>query len=331
MPADRGIGTRRHIAVIKWGARLMELTQPREERWFQKITDSLAAHLGRPRALKRYLALNRLPRLEITLPQPSADVGLAVMQWMHWSEGGYKPLLFLSPSHRVHGWYVDDQGRYRGDLFELPVLGRLVQQMPTQPWTCDIRDIDGIAASKGPIEDCATLDEFAESHCRTLIQEHTEENLMANWRHEGRFERSDGSYIMLRQFAWDDRTFWLNGGGSHHFAAARYLAGRLDRKLRVHGQLLRCELAQQPVAELLRQFYVLGMPTESYEAIFPQFEDYGVPHFWAKGPDPLGGRAVLLPRSETRAQMAAELLIEHGVFDLGAQLLADLRRQQSGR
>ncbi len=296
----------------------------------KQIIDCIATRFGHPRALKRYLELNRLQSVGITLPQPSADMGMAVMQWMYWCEGGYKLQSYWPTSNKVLGWYVDDQGQYRGWQFELHMLRSLVRNTPPQPWSGDVRDIAGITTSKGPIEKYATLDEFAEHHCLDEIQEVSVDSMMKNWRHEGRFVRSDSS-ILVRQLAWDDRTFWLNSGGSHHFAAARYLAGRLGKELRIEGQLLRCELVPDSVIELTKCYAILGMPTESYDAIFPELENFGVPHFLAKSPDPLKGRAIFLPLSEVRALRVARLLIQHGVFDLGAQLLADLNRQLSFR
>ncbi len=295
---------------------------------FQLLNKWIPAPQPAPTRAQPFVVPPEVRWLAIDLPQPSADKGMAVVQWHHWSEGGYKPRI-LAPFDRnkVHGHYVDDQRRYRGGVFDIPELGHLARTTCGGTWSGDIREIDGVAASKGPIEHCASLDEFAKLHCEGLIQDATEEKLIANWRWEDRFGREDGGRLTIGQFAWDERTFWINSGGSHHFAAARYLADKLDRKLTVQGKLCRYELVAEPATRLLNQYQVLGMPTETYDAVYEAFEAAHVPHFWAKGPFPLGGRAVLLPHADPRAQQAAKMLIQAGAADLGAQLRADLQRQ----
>lgn len=307
----------------------MELTQEYPESLLERLRDRIAASFGYPRALERRLATDPVLVAPPPMPRRAMQLCVALTHWQRWSEYGYKPRPELGD--RVHRWHRDGQGNYRGGLFEIPGLKQLTCRTEIETWAGDIRDIEGISASKSPIDECDTLDEFAERYCRGLIQEIDEARLMRCWSHERRFVREDGGNLSFGQYAWDGRTFWLNEGGSHNFAAARYLAAKLERKLAVKGRLYQYELVPEAVLNLLGQFYLLAMPAEVYEALYPELERVSVTHYWAQCPQPMEGKAIFLPRAELRAQRVAELLIQAGVLDLGTQLLADLHLQQQAR
>ncbi len=104
----------------------------------------------------------------------------------------------------------------------------------------DIRDIEGLSSSKSKLEKYPTLDDFAVRGTTEFLDDISEENLnkMLDYS-EMRIINNPNTSDHFIQHQWDGRIFLVNSGGSHHFAAARYIAKKLKKEVAITGRLER--------------------------------------------------------------------------------------------
>jgi len=101
----------------------------------------------------------------------------------------------------------------------------------------DIREIEALTNSKSELSEYPTLDDFALARCQMFIADCSLDALRENLRHhEIRILGEEPSDRLVR-FGCDGKVCLVNAGGSHHFAAARYIAGQLDERVAVRAQL----------------------------------------------------------------------------------------------
>ncbi|WP_406682570.1 hypothetical protein QRX37_24085 (plasmid) [Escherichia coli] len=89
-------------------------------------------------------------------------------------------------------------------------------------------------ASKSEMYDIGDIYEFPLLRCPGLVTPVNEEHLRENMQYwELRLHR-----MRFAEYPWTERKlYWLNEGGSHHFAAARYQACRLGISVPLTGRL----------------------------------------------------------------------------------------------
>jgi hypothetical protein len=125
----------------------------------------------------------------------------------------------------------------------------------TEDWECDIQDVTGLSTSKSELKDFDNLDRMAETKSRYMIEPISTDKLRENlaWG-EIRILRGAGSSDFFARYLWDGRVFLINSGGSHHFAAARYIASRLGVPVPLRGQLHTYVINELAVSSLQRDF-----------------------------------------------------------------------------
>lgn len=153
-----------------------------------------------------------------------------------------------------------------------PAVDRLVEEHWVEDFECDMQDVDGLGASKSDLSACASLDEFAERNAQHLIVEVSEESLRKTLAHkEIRIIHGSGDFFL--KHSWDERLFLCNAGGSHHFAAARFIAARLGKRVRLRGRLCSRALLADAVGDLVRNFGVFALPWSFvHELVLPRDE-----------------------------------------------------------
>jgi len=224
---------------------------------------------------------------------------------------------------------------YQAHWRSVPALAALTRTT-TQRLECDIRDVDGLAACKSPLAPHATLDSFAQAHCQHLIAQTTPEALdrLLAW-NEIRILRG-GDFFQA--FAYEpDRLFLCNAGGGHHFAAARYVAGRLGAPVPLGGRLVLVELDEDAVAALLREFEIfvldpgVGSDAAVREvALTDGLQAINATYYLRSLPMPMNHcRAVFLPRGDARSLRAVEAFRRAGVTDLGLHLAGLAQAQRA--
>lgn len=180
---------------------------------------------------------------------------------------------------------------------------------------------------KSELRDFTSTDAMVERNSRDMIDAITEAKLAENLAHtEIRIIHApSGGGDHFERNAWDaGRLFLINGGGSHHFAAAKYIAARLQRSVPLRGRLNSYSLNAAAVASLCRDFAMFVVRDDDAGialAFGDAMRQFRATWLWHHMPRPYDGtRAVLLPRAERRSARVAELLRDVGIADLGKHL-----------
>jgi hypothetical protein len=291
-------------------------------RWFyESIADSLTV----PVRLIRTLAEN--PDIRILIAEPTKTVdAYSVVQWRNW---------FNLSSHArsktsLQGWHNDGGYGYSGTAIEVPELIELVKCDVIEHWGCDIREVEGLSASKSPIEKFESMDSFAERHCDYFIDEISEEKLHKNLAHaEIRIIHNKDTCDHFACYSWDGRTLLMNTGGSHHFAAARYIAGKINQEVNLQGKLYRYSLNPVSIEKLCNKFDIFTLKSGSpYGELFESLKHFQASFFTLDLPKPYDGvAAIFLPRIERRSMRVAGALRNAKFFDLGLHLTELAGRQ----
>jgi hypothetical protein len=294
-----------------------------------QLCQDIREDFGDPVSLRQLIA-NR-PAIRVELEEPARTI--AVSGVVRWDRLGV-----LSPldSRRIPAGYLPgwkkSGGEYHGHLVQLDWLSKLVVCARSNCWACDIQQVDGFAASKAPLADFVDIDTMIEVRSPELINEISEDQLYKNLAHpEIRILHRSNGHDYFARYLWDGRTFLMNCGGSHHFAAARYIAARLGRQVPLRGELHTYSI-DRPSVELLRcdfEMYVISDDPE----IFIEFRDamraLSASYLVCEMPEPYSAtQAILLPRNELRSMRAAKVLQDAGVFDLGQYLIQLCERQE---
>jgi hypothetical protein len=167
--------------------------------------------------------------------------------------------------------------------------------------TFDIRQITSLSASKGPLAHSQTLDDFALAECRREIGSANVEQLEACLRYYGvRLAspwRADGEGVVA--VSWSGGTiYWPNHDGSHHFAAARYIAGLINKPVPITASLTAWSINHDAVSTFSGEFFSWVLPDHDNTWSFIRMvHQYGLAIGIAGMPLPYrGDLLVMLPR-----------------------------------
>ena len=292
------------------------------------IYDSIREGLGSPASLYRLLETRPDLRTALTVP-PQVIAAESVVKWHEW---GTAPNTHGEHCNRgeLMGWR-HSPGSYSSCCVRRDEFANFGSCEITEEWECDIQDITGLSSSKSELTDFASLDAMIEANSREMIDAITEEKLRENLAHDEIriLHRDDPSDFFVRHL-WDGRVFLINNGGSHHFAAARYIASRLGIPVPLCGKLHTYSINQIAVARLERDFdmFVISDTGEGGLGFHGAMESFRATYLWQFLPRPYGDqRAILLPKLERRSAKVAAVLREAGYFDLGAYLRGLVMRQ----
>jgi len=176
-----------------------------------------------------------------------------------------------------------------------------------------------------------TTDEMVETNSSEMIDQITHEKLAENLAHdEIRIIHSRSTSDHFTRYSWDGRLWLFNDGGSHHTAAAKYIATRLREPVALTGNLHTYSLNADAVNSLCNDFEMFIMPKVSME-FFDAMCAFKATWFSHAMPSPYEDmQAILLPRSEERSMRVAAELSKARIPNLGTYLL-DLLEKQEGR
>lgn len=285
---------------------------------FKKILDSIKEDLGSPASL--YHLIESMPELRATLVEPAKSIcAHDIVPWHTW---GTPPVIANWP-HRARGQLMGwrySSGSYASFIEERDEFINFGTCHRDNEWTCDIQEITGLATSKSPIHEFSDLDEFVEIRSPELIDTITEENLRKNLAHnEIRILIPGNTDDFLIQHRWDGRLFLMNYGGSHHFAAARYIASRLNVPVPIRGKLLTYGINPKALNSLQQNYdiFVISNIPENVNGFFDAMMNFRATYLWQLLPRPYDDkRAVMLPKNEPRSAEVAKVLRSAGFFDL---------------
>lgn len=261
----------------------------------RSLYKNLKAHLVQPTALCRLI--KSAPDLAAA-PQVhrSSIHAHDVLQWEDWNRGD--PVTSQSqPADGLQGWQYTD-GQYRGPMIRRPDLGRFVQCDRIENWQVDIQQIQGFSNSKSNLARFSDMDLMVTTNSPEMIEPMTEQKLQENlaWR-EIRILQDPRTTDHFVRYHWDGRVFLFNSGGSHHLAAARYMARNLGLPVPVRGLLKEYSFNKTVVADLQREFELFVVAHSDHWWNFHEaMEAFRATYFWRHLPRPCHwDRVVFLP------------------------------------
>ena len=174
------------------------------------------------------------------------------------------------------------------------------------------------------------MDEMVERNSKSMIDEISLEKLQENLDHDEIRIIHHPNSDNFSKHLWDGRVFLQNGGGSHHFAAARYIAKRLNKPVPLTGSLYVYGLNEVSVRGLCDDYEIFAISDK--DAISNEFhaslKSYGATYLGHQLPHPYREiRAIFLPKNESRSMKVAKALRNSNNFDLGNYLLQICLRQ----
>ncbi|KAF1702881.1 DUF6685 family protein [Pseudoxanthomonas kaohsiungensis] len=256
------------------------------------------------------------------LRRPLVRQSVALSDVPHWERFG---------SGRLTYWRRDPFGDYSACFREIPAFRQLVVSSQTTV-TIDIRQIQGMAASKSDLHGHRCLDAWALDNAAWALKDVSLPAVghLLHWR------RQDTASDSLVVHDYDGRVFLSNSEGSHRFAAARYIAGQLGENVRFRAPLTRYSVDQTALRAIQGEFAVYAVRHDArfMNALTDAFRAGGVPYLTCEMPPRLGGadyggssgdahRAILLPRASHAASQVIAL------FDASPamEVMSELQRQ----
>ena len=288
----------------------------------QGIRDTVRVSLGHPVHIERFLATT--PTFKPAAPAAASNIALSsVPQWhklgQRWTNGS----LAGTGRTKLRGWHQEGSA-YRSFNGSCPSLSNLVKRVVVDKWICDLQDLHGFAASKSDLIKFASIDDMVETNSSEMIEDVSLAGLQKNLAHKdisvtGAHPGSD--WLQVHQ--WDGRMFVLNDGGSHHLAAAKYIAARINEPVALSAPLHYYAFDPDAVAALRAEFdvYIVNRHCEESNAFFKAAEDTGVTWLWHEMPEPYAAaKAVFFPRTDALSMRVSQAFQAAGFEEFGAHL-----------
>jgi len=218
------------------------------------VYEDICHRMMRPQQLLRYIEEGSLRPLPIK-PTPDTMWTRSVIRWDEWKgiarydrSTEYR-IDYRHPGSRRHMLEMNH-------LF-IPELKTLIEMHVFENYKLDIVEVTGISASKSMSHDIGHIDEFPQMRCSELLEPVTENHLRKNMAH-GEIRLDD---MRFSDFTWAPRrVHWHNAGGSHHFAAARYQAVRLNISVPIVGKMVRYSVDSFSIRQLRQRWLMYLLP-----------------------------------------------------------------------
>lgn len=283
---------------------------------FIEKLDGFWGGLGKPLSVQRML--EAYPEAVVTLhDRPPSINAESVGRWHELVEVGrpYRP-------GTLTGWKATSEGGYEAFRLAREEYSQIVRCEVTENWTCGVQEIHGFSSSKADLSAYIDTDAMAEDRAGFLIRDVSPEALAKCLAHrEIRIIHSAaGGGDFFARFNWDGPLWLMNGGGSHHLAAAKYIAARLGLHVPLNGTLKTYSFNLEAIASLRLEFEIYAIRDEAriINAFSDAMRDARATWLWHKLPRPYtNARSILLPRSEVNSMRVAHSLCEAGLLDLG--------------
>lgn len=293
--------------------------------WIDFLITAALETLGRPITLERFLQEHSATRVAaLSDPEDIAEASIP-----RWNDFGQTHSRFpLRRRGEMVSWFYSRSYGYVSTTLQLAELTSLAMCSTSgaDGIYLDLQDVAGFCHSKSDLTKLSSLDDMAVRCCEKFIANVSEEGLATNLAHnECRIMRplgqQGGDHFI--HYAWDGRYMLANSGGSHHLAAARYIAAQINRRVPLHGRLYHYSLRTAAIESLTQRFAIVAMSDAPKVTV--DFHDamtaYEAPYAWLEMPRPYRDlRAILLPRDSKRATRVADMLLKGGYFDVGGHL-----------
>jgi hypothetical protein len=299
---------------------------------FKKIWELLIwiqTCLGRPVRLQKLL--KKHPELSADIGPRSQSISAeAVAKWQNWGQLALRYADF-TPVHLL-GWRMKG-GRYCRSVISRDVLSQLVSCTEQPDWQTDIQKVTGLASSKSNLHAFFSLDQMVLTQAPELVDEISQMRLQTLLAHDelSAMRKANRTDFFVR-YLWDERLFLMNDGGSHHFAAAQFVAKQLQQPVILQGVLYVYAIDEDVLNALRRDFDIFGFAAE--DTLFCYFlnamDSFAANFYWLALPPPyVDMPAIFLPKSNWRSRRASHELTKAGIFDIGEHLTACVNKQRT--
>ncbi|MBI6882772.1 DUF6685 family protein [Pseudomonas putida] len=288
----------------------------------KKILDTVLEDLGHPATLINLLKVEKSLSRHLSEPVKVIAAG-EVVQWQLFGELPFEGH-HLGPGH-LYGWtYSPGSHRDFGftTLFRED-LASFGTETIVREWSCEIQDVAGFSSSKSDLRLFKTTDAMVEKNSREMIEQISQEKLEENLSWDEISITSSGASDSFAIWDWDGRVFLSNSGGSHHFAAAKYIAKRIGVEIPLFGTLHRYGINQVALASLRRDFDIFVMSWSSLQKMpfHNAMANIKATYYCKNLPYPHQDQAaIFLPKDEAKSAKVAGLLRGAGLQDLGEYL-----------
>lgn len=287
----------------------------------QFMMDGLAESFGRPAKLLRLLT----ERPDIRVPLVETDKSIASEKVVRWHEFGVSTEIHSGRRKQgaLLGWRKKGGGYYNTFYLHRAEFEQLVTKIVIEQWPCEIQEVHGFSASKSELTKFSSMDEMVERNSKEMITDISPEGLAKNLAHNEIRIMRPNTDDCFKYHRWDQRLFLINSGGSHHFAAAKYIASRIGVPVPLAGRLHLYTINPDAIASLRRDFdiFMISDKPEISVAFNEAMRSFEATWLWTFLPRPYhNARAILLPKNERRSQRVAQEFKEAAVVDLGAYL-----------
>lgn len=228
--------------------------------------------------------------------------------------------------------------RYFGDSKEanqlLDDLGELFRAMfieskSDRKLSFDISEVGGMSASKSKLNECATMEHFVERNCRPYF-EITADDLKANLKHsEIRVISRDKTYDNICIYGWKDTLYLSNSGGSHHFATAQYIAGKLDVSVPISANFTFIRIDESAVKEFNQEYTALLIPNHDFAFLGAAVNQLNVSAVAYQLPNNASTDATLLIYRKSAISNDTEIKFQERYTDFNNELLKVVYQQRS--
>lgn len=283
----------------------------------KSLFECIFEEFGHPVTLQRLIP--ERPDLRVQLIEPERVIASdSVVKWQEW--GNTWP-----PQNR--GLLIGrtyEPGEYESCQIRRQEIENFVQCKITEDWICDIQDVSGFSASTSNLTAFYTLDDMVTTDSPEMIDSITEEKLAQNlaWKGIG-ILHDPNSGDRFVQYQWDGRLFLINSNGSHHFAAARYIAARIGKPVPLKGKLYTYSIDPLAVDGLKRDFemFAVSNTPDLYDLFNDAMKAGSATFYWYHLPTPHNhARLILLPRKNKRSMRVSDVLRDAGFLDAGIYL-----------
>lgn len=174
---------------------------------------------------------------------------------------------FLTPftdwnSGQIRIWnYTKNSNEPSGRLiprnYKFELLSQLVEQHQTLAWETDISQLHGFSSSKSTLTDFESLHDMVLINSQPMIEDVSEQGLVKNLAHNQiRIINSPTTSDFFVRYAWDGRLYLVNAGGSHHLAAAKYIAFKLNKKVSLKARYVEYSLNRDVLKNLIYEYRI---------------------------------------------------------------------------
>lgn len=132
-------------------------------------------------------------------------------------------------------------------------------------------------------------------------------------------------------YSWDRYRIHLpNNGGSHHFAAAKYIADQINKKIPINGKLKTYQLEADSIHSLLREFDLFAIVNHTRCVIENECKNFNAPVGFFDAPKPFNDQTIVfLSKTNKRAIQISKLFRQLDLYNFGNLLLMSLEIQKN--